>query len=182
MTDTTTTPAWLAAAEAEHAESEAFQARNRQRQAENEVAAVNAALAQLGIEPLRHAYADAGHLVPALLLEPDPEQGHYGVHAAWSKKRQKTELLTDDWESRWPELRCARPLNEVGDVLKARAQGPAPHPVSRPDYQGTAERSLGGLREDYIGPDAAAIVNAVNGLTAAVLHLAQLTAKADDRP
>jgi hypothetical protein len=177
MTDTTTTvPAWLAAAEADREQAAGSDALFRQQQAEKQSAVINATLNRLGVDPLVPAYVTQCALFPALLLASDSEHEHYGVYAGWSDASEQPALLVSDWESpghRWHELRYSRLLNRVSDILDAREQGPAPEPAVRRDFRAEALRSIAALRVDHISADAAAVAESVNGLTAAVLHLAE---------
>lgn len=176
MTDTTATvPAWLATAEADRERAAGSDALFRQQQAEKRATAINQALARLDMEPITRAYAYGGVLHPAVLLEPDPERGHYGVHAGWSDKSDHTELLVEDFEGEFTGRRFSRLLHRPADVLDARENPPARKPEPRRDFRAEALRSMDALRVDYVGADAAAVAEAVNGLTAAVLHLADVT-------
>lgn len=174
-------PAWLAAAETDRQRDAASQLVWRHEQAKKHAARVNQTLANLGIEPTRSAYANAGGLVPALLLEPNPDAGHYGVHAGWNEESEQVALLVEDWEGEFTGLQHAQLLNRAGDILDARENGPKPEPAPRRDHYAEALRSIDSLRVDYIGADAAAVAEAVNGLTAAVLHLARVTQQTNAR-
>lgn len=179
-TDTATAaPAWLAAAEADRANAVGESFLFRQRQAERQAATINAALARLQVDPLVPARAERDELVPALLLGRDAEHEHYGVYAGWSDTSEQTALLVSDWESpghRFPSLRYSRLLNRAGDILDAREQGAAPKPAAPRDFRAEALRSVASLQVDYVSSDAAAVAEAINGLTAAVLHIADITA------
>jgi hypothetical protein len=175
----TTPPAWLTAAETDREQAAGANALFHQQQAEKHAAAINATLAQLGIDPLVSARVERGSLVPALLLARDPEHEHYGVYAGWSDTSEQPSLLVTDWESpghRFHDPRYSRLLNRAADVLDAREQGPRPEPEPPRDFRADALRSIASLRVDHVGADAAAVAEAVNGLTAAVLHLAAVTA------
>lgn len=178
MTETTT-PAWLTAAENDRDKAKGADVQFRQQQAEKHATAINATLAKLDIDPLVPARAEAGQLVPALLLSRDSEHEHYGVYVGWSDTNEQAALLVADWEPpghRFHGLRYARLLNRVSDVLDAREQGPAPQPAPRRDLRAEALRSVAALRVDHTGADAASVAEAINGLTVAVLHLAEVTA------
>jgi len=116
-------PAWLHRAEADRVKNLEHLLSGRVRIAQANAEKVNAHLRGMGIEPERPAAADeSGLLVPALLVDADPGQNLYGVHATWDEEARGVTLLVSDPSG---HLLPARTLRRLADVAHARHDGPA---------------------------------------------------------
>jgi hypothetical protein len=125
---------------------------------------VNNRLEALGITPLRPAAgSDGGWLTAALLVDPGWDDGEetWGVEADWDNGDRRVVLIA----SLPGERARAGELTSVEDVVRAMYEGPI-KPVIREG------RPVGGQRIDT-----ADVVGALHELTAAVLHLADETAR-----
>ncbi|GAA1110875.1 hypothetical protein [Streptomyces javensis] len=179
---TATVPAWLSAAVVEYEQQQLTERANQimhlQRLAEN----INSQLNKLGIEPLNPAHVEAGRLRGALLVGPDFDEGTYEVRAFWDETSQQIELHTADWETHNPQYGRVRLLNSIADIAAARHETPKP-PAPHRHLGSEALRAIDGLNADRLNNhQVEAIVTAVNGLTAAVLHIGQLIKQVNDRP
>ncbi|MFD5878442.1 hypothetical protein [Streptomyces yangpuensis] len=179
MSDTTVSapaavPSWLTAAveqyEKEQLDIRASQIMHRESHAEH----INDKLASLGIEPLQPARLNAsGYLEGAVLVRADPEADTYEVRAFWDEESGQVELHTADWDGSG-QFRRVRLLNRLADVAAAHHETPkAPAPARR-NFAAEALRAIDSLNVDRLNDGRTeAIVTAINGLTAAVLHAAR---------
>ncbi|WP_435245195.1 hypothetical protein [Streptomyces tendae] len=186
MPDSTTAPtvpAWLAEAqetyEREKTDEGARTIMHRQQLVRN----INDQLAARGIEALKAAHLDErGNLVGAVLIEADYEQGTYEVRALWDETNRQIELHTADWEDDIPRFARVRLLNTLGDIVAARYEIPKVPAPAR--HLGTeALNAIDSLSPDRLNNhEVEAVVTAINGLTAAVLHVGELITRSTDRP
>ncbi|MEU6325004.1 hypothetical protein [Streptomyces sp. NPDC047009] len=193
MSDTAL-PKWLADAEATYARSqEAEEARKIlavRSLARVRAGRVNRALDQLDITPIVPATALEGTTVfaPALLVEADPEEELYSVHADWDDTEGRVRLtLGHYWgENEYPGQRPGRHLNTVADVVHARREGPNSKPErsrpNKPTLRQIAEEAAQWLPSDVTSHDASEITQLLSGLAAAVLCLADTVTAVNDRP
>ncbi|TQE33115.1 hypothetical protein [Streptomyces ipomoeae] len=191
MTDTTaeagktteaTLPGWLAAAVEAH-EAQVAEERGREILRLQGIAKqINAELAKVGIEPLHPARVEAGRIEGAVLVGPDYDEGTYEVRAFWDENSRQIELHTADWESREPKFGRVRVMNNLADVAAARHETPK-FPAPPRDFKAEALFAIASLSPDRLNNhEVEALVNAVNGLTAAMLHVGDLITRANDRP
>ncbi|MBL1086820.1 hypothetical protein JK359_33485 [Streptomyces actinomycinicus] len=172
-------PAWLAAAEAAYQEQHIDTLAQGLLRARRHADLINARLAELGIEPIEAAGVDdRGNLKPARLTEPAFEpHAYYEVRAAWSEDDKEVELHTADWEEDSPTFGRVCLLNSIADVAAARREWPK-LPAPRRDYGLEAVRAMDSLNPDHLNKaEAEAIATAINGTTAALLHLADVIAR-----
>ncbi|MFH8295107.1 hypothetical protein [Streptomyces sp. NPDC018059] len=181
MPDTTTTapPAWLAAAEADRAERELNEKANKLRLVMDQAEKVNARLAELGIEPLNPAgYDQSGNFKAAVLIGADYDEYVYEVRAVWSAADNMVELHTADWEDDSTAFGRVRLLRSIGDVAAARHETPK-FPARPRDFAAEARWAIDSFNVDRLNNgEVEVIVTALNGVTAALLHLAER----DSRP
>ncbi|GGX56436.1 hypothetical protein [Streptomyces chartreusis] len=177
--DQPSVPHWLAAAEAAHQEQQTDVVAQEILRARHHAELINARLAELGIEPLAAAgIDDRGRLRPARLTEPDYEpHSYYEVRAAWNEDDKQVELHTADWEDDDPQFGRVGLLTSLADVAAARRATPT-IPTPRRDYHREAIRAMDALNVDRLNNfEVEAIVTAVHGNTAALLHLADTVAR-----
>ncbi|MFE3505490.1 hypothetical protein ACFXPX_04685 [Kitasatospora sp. NPDC059146] len=186
MQDTTTKlPDWYGLAE------ETYRARLQDEQTSTyqtvkwQVDAINDHLHRLGITPIRQAQVGQGLVLkPALLLEPDYDEGLYEVSATWDTTSGHVAVAVRGAEDRPSSApRVGRALSGIGDVAEARCCGvPAP----KPEPLNLRAIALGALTNpvnpDHISPEAHAIVEQLAGLTAAVLYAADTVSRSVSRP
>ncbi|MEV1040408.1 hypothetical protein AB0J01_27715 [Streptomyces sp. NPDC050204] len=176
-------PAWLAPAieayEQEKLNDGARTISRRQQLVRN----INDRLAARQIVPLQPAHLDERHnLRGAVLLEADYDEGTYEVRALWDENSQQIELHTADWEDHNPSFGRVRLMNTVGDIIAARHETPKV-PVPQRNFKNEALRAIDSLNVDRLDNyKVEAITTAINGLTAAVLHVGDLIARSADRP
>ncbi|MFB7649397.1 hypothetical protein ACFC0S_15935 [Streptomyces sp. NPDC056084] len=186
MPDSTTAPsipAWLAQAQAAYEQEKVDEGARTIMHRQQLVRNINDQLDSLGVEALKPARLDErGNLVGAVLLEADYDEGACEVRALWDEASRQIELHTADWEDRIPSFRRVRLLNTLGDIVAARYETPkAPAPARHLATE--ALRSLDSLRPDVLNNyEVEAIVTAINGLTAAVLHVGEQISRSADRP
>ncbi|MFD5452211.1 hypothetical protein [Streptomyces sp. NPDC127100] len=182
-TDLPTVPAWLAAAiEADEHRKLNEKANEIQR---NKISAdlINRKFDMFGVEPLHPAHTDErGHLVGAVLAMPDYDEGTYEVRAMWDEDSKQIELHTSDWMDDQPQFGRVRLMNSLADVAAARHETPK-FPAPPRNLRFEALHAIDNVRPDNIKNAAVeAIVTAINGLTAAVLHQTEVIARGNDRP
>ncbi|PZT71444.1 hypothetical protein [Streptomyces sp. AC1-42T] len=177
MPDTTATalPDWLAAAEADRAERALNEKAGALRLVMDQADKINSWLAQFGIEPASPAdYDKFGNLQGAVLIGADYEEGTYEVRALWSVDDDAIELHTADWEDDVPTFGRVRLLNSIGDVAAARHETPK-FPAPPRDFAAEARRAMDSLNVDRLNNgEVEVVVTALNGITAALLNLAQV--------
>jgi len=170
-------PTWLA--DAVHARrSDANRAtESRAVQARHHAALVNQKLDKLGITPRRRAAgSDGGWLTPALLVEPGWDDGEetWGVEAAWDTEAGHVALLASMPGTRGK----AGELTGIDDVVRAMYGGPAAKAETpRLDVRAKALASVDSDSWSRASQDSSQIAAAIQGLTAAVLYLAEETAR-----
>ncbi|MEU3704839.1 hypothetical protein AB0E82_21425 [Streptomyces anulatus] len=178
MPDTTATiaalPDWLIKALAERKEHELHDKASKLRLVMDQADKINRWLAEFGIEPVSPAgYDKSGNLQAAVLIGADHEAGTYEVRALWSQDDDAIELHTADWEDDSPAFGRVRLLKSIGDVAAARHQTPK-FPARPRDFAAEARRAMDSLNVDRLNNgEVEAVVTALNGITAALLHLAQ---------
>ncbi|WP_179887948.1 hypothetical protein [Streptomyces sp. t99] len=179
MPDTTATaeaavPAWLATAEADRAERELNEKASKLRLVMDQADKVNKKLAEFGIEPVSPAgYDKFGNLQAAVLIGADYEEGTYEVRALWSQDDATIELHTADWEDDSSTFGRVRLLKSIGDVAAARHETPK-FPARPRDFAAEARWAIDSLNVDRLNNgEVEAVVTALNGITAALLNLAQ---------
>ncbi|MFD7769895.1 hypothetical protein [Streptomyces sp. NPDC059787] len=184
----TSIPKWLADAEAAQARREEATYARKALDAVEHAHSVNRALADLGITPIVPASAPAGHafVSPAFLVESDPEQELYSVHALWDDSAGKVRLGLGHYWNDDTGIYPGRLLTTVDDVVHARREGPATqsqrnHP-STWDLRKIADDAARYLPSDVTSHDTGEIVSLLSGLTAAVLCLADAVSGADNCP
>ncbi|MEJ8654630.1 hypothetical protein WKI65_43020 [Streptomyces sp. MS1.AVA.3] len=181
MLDTTVTavPAWLATAEADRAERELSEKASNLRLVMDQADKVNKKLAELGIEPLSPAgYDRHGNAKAAVLIGADYEDYAYEVRALWSTGDNAVELHTADFEEDSSAFGRVRLLRSIGDVAAARHETPK-FPARPRDYAAEARWAIDSLNVDRLGNgEVEAVVNALNGVTAALLNLAPSSSRA----
>ncbi|MFI5799099.1 hypothetical protein [Streptomyces sp. NPDC051677] len=183
-----TDPPWLADAEAAYARRRKADAARQALAAVDQADRVNDALIQLGVTPIALAYVPAGGtaLIPALLVEADPEEERYAVHADWDKTKGKVRLALGHYWGDYTGLRPGRLLTTVNDVVEARREGPASHPQpKRPTDMTRQELRKIVERAAAFGPcdgDSGELTALVGGLAAGVLYLADTVTHVNDRP
>lgn len=173
-------PSWLA--DAVHArQSDLNRAKeSRAVQSRHHAALVNQKLDKLGITPRRLAAGSGGGwLTPALLVEPGWDDGDetWGVEAYWDEAAGHVALIASMAGTGTGSR--AGELTGIADVVRVMYDGPiksAEVQKSR-DVKASALASLEQRGGDYTSPDADQIAQAIQGLTAAVLHLADETAR-----
>ncbi|MDG9703750.1 hypothetical protein [Streptomyces sp. DH37] len=174
------TTGWLAQAEDEYEHNRQATAGARASHLVRQVTAITNVLTRLGITPEQPAGVRDGALIPAVLLSPDPEQQTHGVSATYLENPfgdgGDVFLVVTDYEDPGVERRWGV-LRTLADVAQARRELPAAPKPPAPNFSFLAERCAGSLRVDHTGPDAAAIAEAVNGVTYALLHLARVTGR-----
>ena len=147
---------------------------------------INTRLNSLGITPLQPAdVTPALRLQPALLVRADPELELYAVYATWSDTNEQVALAVQDACEPWRDgPKYSRLLNNVGDIVAARHEGPAPQAMrSEPtDLRASALAAGRSLNQDYLSPDGYAIADQLAALKAAVIHLADVVARSLSRP
>lgn len=179
-------PPWLRDAEAAYARRQEAAAADKARAAEDQADRINGALIELGITPIALAVVPVGSttLTPALLVEADPEEELYSVHADWDESEGEPRLVLGHYWNEYPGLRLGRPLRAVDDVVEARREGPTPKPEPKRagpdawDLRKIAEDAARNIPSDVTSHDASEITHLLSGVVAAVLCLAF----ADDRP
>ncbi|WP_282792940.1 hypothetical protein [Streptomyces sp. CC224B] len=177
MPDTTATalPNWLAAAEADRAERELAVKASKLRLVKDQAEKINAKLAELGIEPLSPAgYDENGKLQAAVLIHADYVDPAYEVRALWSAEDNAVELHTAEWEPDSPGVfGRVRLLHSIGDIAAARHEIPK-FPSPPRNYAAEARRAMDALNVDRLNNlEVEEIVTALNGITAALLNLAE---------
>ncbi|MEU3399425.1 hypothetical protein [Streptomyces filamentosus] len=183
MSDTVSTlPDWLAKAVAEHEQQQHIERGNRVLASRRIAESINASLQGMGITPQMEAYVDDhGCLQGALLVEADYAEDAYEVRALWDGRSQQVELHTRDWDGDGNFGRV-RLLNTIADVAAARHETPTP-PQKPRDFRVEALRAIDTFSPDRLGNhEVEAVVTAANGITAAILHLADTIARTNSRP
>ncbi|MGW4140021.1 hypothetical protein ACWELV_24940 [Streptomyces mirabilis] len=150
---------------------------------------INRALSQRGITALVPAVAPAGRtaLTPALLVEADPEEEMYSVHADWDESEGEIRLTLGHYWNEYTGLCPGRLLHTVDDVVEARREGPTAKPEPKPtgpdtwDLRKIAEDAARYLPSDITSHDAGEIAALLSGLAAAVLCLVDAVPGIDDR-
>ncbi|MCC3655845.1 hypothetical protein LIX60_31170 [Streptomyces sp. S07_1.15] len=170
MTTTQTAlPGWLIEAETAHQKQQRSAAAAALRRAKQHARQINTRLADLGIEPIKHAsVGPRGQVQPAKLVGADYEQQTYEVRAVWSEQDETVELHTADWESPSPEFGRVRLLQTLADVAAARRETPT-IPARRRDYRLEAVDAMNYQADHLSSGDVEALVRAINGITAALL-------------
>ncbi|WP_435058390.1 hypothetical protein [Streptomyces sp. bgisy060] len=178
-TTTATVPSWLAAAEADRAERELNEKASNLRLVMDQAEHVNRTLAELGIEPLSHASYDRhGNQRAAVLIGADYESHTYEVRALWSATDAAVELHTADWEDDATAFGRVRLLRSIGDVAAARHETPR-FPARPRDFAAEARWAIDSLNVDRLNNgEVEAVVTAINGVTAALLNLAERGSRA----
>ncbi|HLL34242.1 MAG TPA: hypothetical protein VK545_10190 [Streptomyces sp.] len=167
---------WLARAEADANEMRGMRLLDDANRARRNADRINARLKELGITPERPASVDGFRLVDAVLVAPNWQHSLHGVGATVvdSDPGGDVRLTVRDYEN--PEtVLVGRILHRIGDVAEARRELPDPPRQPAPDMRAWAMRSIDSLNANHTTVDAYAIAEAINGLTAAVLHLADVT-------
>ncbi|WP_324787145.1 hypothetical protein [Streptomyces sp. H51] len=188
--NTVSEPKWLADAEAEFARREETRAAYEARIAAETADRINNKLDELGITPIRPA-AIQNHralIIPALLVEADPEEELYSVHADWDATARRVRLAAGHFWNDYAGLLPSRPLNSVEDVVLARREGPEQKP--EPQHSGPASWDLRKIAEgaartiasDVTSHDTGEVVQMLSGVAAAVLHLSDTLARTFTRP
>ncbi|MFE4424388.1 hypothetical protein [Streptomyces sp. NPDC056817] len=181
---------WLDDAEAAYERRQKADATRKALAAFDHAENINGALGKLGIIPITPAAAPDGctALTPALLVEANPEEELYGVHASWDKDERKVRLLLDHYWDEYPGLRPGRLLTTVDDVVLARREGPAAKPEPKRtgpatwDLRKIAEDAARTIPSDVTSHDASEITQLLSGLAAAVLCLADTVSGTCGRP
>ncbi|MEU4095532.1 hypothetical protein [Streptomyces sp. NPDC026673] len=186
---------WLADAEATYARQQEDAKAKEISDARERVNHIAWMLRQLGITPIVPASVPDGStvVVPALLVESNPEEELYSVHADWDGEEGQIRLtLGHYWgDSEYVGQRPGRLLNTVLDVAEARREGPTSQPErkraviggpTRQELRKTAEDTARYIPGDLTSRDADDIASMISGLTAAVLYLADTVTRANDRP
>ncbi|WP_073947601.1 hypothetical protein, partial [Streptomyces kebangsaanensis] len=159
--------------------------------AHNQAGRINHALGQLGIDPIVPANVQDGFqvLTPALLVEADPEEELYAVHAGWDETERKVRLLLGHYwgDGGYPGLRPGPLVTGPDDIAKARHEGPTAEPAkdnapSSWDLRKIAEEAARNIPSDVTSHDAGEITQLLSGLAAAVLHLADTVSGTCGRP
>jgi hypothetical protein len=182
-TDSPTVPAWLTAAIAADEHRKLSEESNEIQRNRRSADLINRELAKHGVEPPHPAHADErGRLVGAVLVMPDYEEGTYEVRAMWDEASKQIELHTLDWEDDRPQFGRVRLMNNLADIAAARHESPK-FPAPPRDFRAEAMRAIDSLNVDRLNNgEVEAIVTAINGLTAAILHQTEANARVHDRP
>ncbi|MGW1364538.1 hypothetical protein ACWCQP_44930 [Streptomyces chartreusis] len=174
-----TAPDWLTAAEAAHQEQRLHDQGHKALRVRRHADLINARLAELGIEPIEPAAVDDyGNLQHARLTVPEYEpDAYYEVRAGWSEDDKQVELRTADWEDERPRFGRVGLLHSLADVAAARRETPT-FPAPARDYRQEAIRAMDNLNVDRLNnAEVEAIVTAVHGNIAALLHIADTVAR-----
>ncbi|MER5302177.1 hypothetical protein ABT039_22340 [Streptomyces lasiicapitis] len=182
-TDSAAAPSWLAAAEEVYEHQQIDERANHIMACKRHAEQINDALGVFGIEPLQPArLTKSGQLEGAVLVGPDFEAGTYEVRALWDVNSQQIELHTADWETDRPRFGRVGLMSNIADVAAARRETPK-FPAPRRNLSAEALQAIDSLSVDRLNNhDVEAVVTAIHGLTAAVLHVGDLIARGNDRP
>lgn len=167
-------PTWLAdAVHARH--SDLNRAReSRAVQARLHADLVNSRLDKLGITPRRPAAgSDGGWLTPALLVEPGWDDGDetWGVEAYWDAEGNHVGLIASTAGAAAGSR--AGELTGIDDVVRVMYSGPIDKATAPElDVHAMALAAVDSGFWDRTSRDSDQIAQAIQGLTAAVLHLA----------
>ncbi|MGW1624656.1 hypothetical protein [Streptomyces sp. NPDC002172] len=182
-----TDPQWLAEAEAAYVRSQEAAAARKAHAALDQADRINETLAELGITPIVPALVLAERTVvtPAVLVDEDPEEELYSVHAEWDETEGKVRLSLGHYWGEYAGRLPGRLLATVADVVVARREGPALQPepkqateMSRKELRRVAEQAA-----QYSSAATPAELTAmVGGLAAAILYLADTVTRNNDRP
>ncbi|MCZ0983900.1 hypothetical protein O1L60_44865 [Streptomyces diastatochromogenes] len=174
-------PAWLAKAQETYEQEKLDEGARTIMHRQQLVRNINTKLDALGVEALKPARLDEhGNLVGAVLLEADYDEDAHEVRALWDETNQQIELHTADWEDQ--RFGRVRLLNTLGDIVAARYETPKT-PAPARNLRNEALRAIDSLRPDVLNNyEVEAVVTAIDGLTAAVLHVGDLITRAADRP
>ncbi|MDJ0466123.1 hypothetical protein [Streptomyces sp. H27-C3] len=177
-TTATALPAWLAEAVKDRAERELSERASNLRLVMDQADKVNKRLAELGIEPLSPAgYDQHGNQKAAVLILADYEDYTYEVRALWSTDDNAVELHTADFEEDSTAFGRVRLPRSIGDAVAARHETPK-FPARPRDFASEARWAIDGLNVDRLNNgEVEAVVTAINGVTAALLNLAQVNSR-----
>lgn len=172
-------PEWLTTAIEEYQTSRSRAQKQLESIAQDRAQIINDRLKALGIVPLKPATTLGRRVVPAQLVEIgwDDGQETWGVEADWDPSTDLVMLVARGHDS--TVYGSVGHLDSVKDVVAAMYNGPAQRDPVTPQasFYSIATRSIRAGVSSSTSEDSDQIAVAIQGLTAAVLYLADLVAE-----